>query len=185
MFQTLLKTFAYVGQSRLRSMMMTGAVMTGLAGLPTAAFARHHDFHVDVAIPGPVVVSTPVVVSQPCEPVTQQVWVPPVYQTVTEKVWVPEVTTTQIQRVEIPAEYGYREVVHVDIFGRHHVRQERVLIAPARIVEKPVTVVVTPGHFEIQAHQQLVADGHYETRVVQPAPVVVQPAVRLEIPAPF
>ena len=156
--------------------------MAGLAGVPAAAFARHHGFHVDVVVPAPEVI----VQAAPCDATPTQVWVPAVYQTVTEKVWVPEVTTTQIQRVEIPAQYDYRDVIRVDFFGRPHIHREQVLVCPARIEQRPVTVVITSGHFEVQNHQQLVTEGHWETQVVQSAPAVaVQPSVRLEIPAPF
>jgi hypothetical protein len=168
---------AVAGQGKFKSVMMTGAMLAGL-GMPAAAFARHHDFHVDVAIPVPEIV-VPVTPCYPCPapalvtavtPVTR-VWVPATYQTVTEKVWVPDVTTTQIQHVEIPAEFGYRDVIRIGLFGPR-IHHEQYLIRPARCEDRQVAVVVTPGHFELQTHQQLVCDGHYETQAYQ-APVTV------------
>ena len=172
---------AVAGQSKIKGVLIAGAMLTGLASVPTAAFARPHGFHIDVVIPAREVVV-------PCTPVqagTTQVWVEPVYQTVEEKVWVPDVTTTQIQRVETPAQYGYRDVMHVDFQGRRFIRREQVQICPATIQDRPVTVVVSPGHYEIQTHQQQVSDGHWQT-VYQPAPVIVeQIPARLEIRTPF
>jgi hypothetical protein len=178
---------AVAGQSKIKGILTAGAMLAGMAGVPTAAFARHHGFHVDIVVPTPeVVVPVNPVAVTPVTVAPTQVWIAPVYQTVEEKVWVPEVTTTQIQRVEIPAQYGYQDVVRVDYRGRRYVRREQVLISPATIQDRQVTVVVTPGHFEIQTHQQLVSEGHWQT-VCQPATVtVVEPVpARLEIRTPF
>jgi hypothetical protein len=150
-----------------------GLIGSVLLAMPTAAFAHHPDFHIRVEIPVPVVV----VPQPPCDPPTDRVWVEPVYDTVTERVWVPDVTRTEYQHVETPAQYGYRDVVFYDYFGRAHIRREQVLISPARCEDVPVQVVVCPGHFEMQTHQRLVCAGHW-----QDAP---QPQVRLEIPLPF
>jgi hypothetical protein len=163
---------AVAGHGKIKSVVMTGAMLAGLAGVPTAAFARHHEFRVEVGIPVPEIVvpvspcPAPVVVTTP-----NQVWVPPVYQTVTEKVWVPDVTATQVQRVEIPAEIGYRDVIRVGIFGPR-IHREQYVIRPAHCEERQVSVVVTPAHYELQTHQQLVAEGHWETQVY-PSPVTV------------
>jgi hypothetical protein len=156
----------------LRTVLISGAMLSGLAGLPSAAFARHHGFHVDVVVPDPeiVVPVAPCPASVVATP-SNQVWVPPVYQTVMQKVWVPDVTTTQIQQVEVPAEYGYRDVVRIGIFGPrlHH---ERYVISPAHYEQRAITVVVTPGHFEMQTQQQLLSEGHWETQLY-PTPVTV------------
>jgi hypothetical protein len=184
MLNTLINVALGFGRNRVRSAVIAAGTLAGLAGMPTAAFAHHHGFHVDVIVPGEEVV----VPAPACEAVPTQVWVAPVYRTVTERIWVEPVTTTQIQRVDVPAEYGWRDVVFYDYFGREHIRREQVEISPARCEERAVQVVVVPGHFEEQTHQQLVCDGHFETRYVQPQPpvTVVQPAdVRLEIPLPF
>jgi hypothetical protein len=178
MFATIMNAVAgQGGHGKLKSIFITGAMLAGL-GLPTAAFADHHDrhdrhgFHVDVDIPLPRIFvpagpcPAPVVVTQ-----SNQVWVPAVYQTVTEKVWVPDVTTTQLQRMEIPAEYGNRDVLRVGFFGPR-VRHERYLISPAHCENRQVNVVLTPAHFEVQTQQQLISEGHWETQVYQ-APVTV------------
>lgn len=176
MFATIMN--AVLRHGKLKTIVITGAMLAGL-GVPTAAFADHRDhdrdrhehpgFRVDVQIPFPRIFVPEPAYQPPCPApvVTNQVWVPAVYQTVEEKVWVPDVTTTQIQRVEVPAEYGYRDVVRVDFFGCRHIYREQVLIRPARCEERQVTVVVTPAHFECQTHRQLVCEGHWETRVCE------------------
>jgi len=168
MFHALLNTVVGLGQGKLRSMVTAGAVLAGLAGVPNAAFARHHGFYLELGVPVPEVQVVPAAQVQ-CAP-TNQVWVPAVYQTVTEKVWVPDVTTTQIQRVAVPAQVGCRDVVRTDLFGRSRIYREQVIISPAHIENQVVTVVVTPGHYELQTRQQLVASGHWET---QAAPLTV------------
>ena len=164
--------------NRIRNTVLTGVV---LAGLPTAAFAHHHGFHVDVFVPAPEVV----VPAPQCDVTPDRVWVSAEYRTVTERVWVEPVTTIKLQRVAVPAQYGWRDVVYRDHFGRAHIRREQVLIRPAHCDEQSVPAVVCPGHFEDQPHQELVCEGHWETpqpvTVVRPVPA----AVRLEIPLPF
>jgi hypothetical protein len=181
MFHAIINTALSFGKAKLRNTALAGTLLAGgmLTGMPTAAFAHHHGFHVDVVVPGPEVV-----VPAPCDAAPQQVWVAPVYQTVTERVWVEPVVTTQIQRVEVPAQYGWRDVGFYDYYGRAHVRHEQVQICPAHCEDRPVQVVVCPGHFENQTRQQLICDGHWETQ--QPAAVVVEPArARIEFPLPF
>jgi hypothetical protein len=156
MFHNMLSTVAGLGQNKLRTL-VTSAM---LAGLPTAAFARHHDFRFEVPLPIPV--PQVILPAAPCDPPPARVWIAPVYQDVTEQVWIPAVTRTEIQCVDVPAQYGYRDVVVRDFFGRRHIRQEQVLISPAHRENQPVEVVVAPGHFEVQTHQQLVCDGHWQ-----------------------
>jgi len=150
MFHNIMNAAVGFGQNKLRTL-MTGAL---LAGAPTAALAHHHDFRFDLVVPVPQVVL-------PCVPATR-VWIEPVYQDVTERVWVPEVTRTEVQSVDVPAQYGYRDVIVRDFFGRRHIRQEQVLISPAHREDRPVEVVVAPGHFEMQTHQVLVAQGYWQ-----------------------
>jgi hypothetical protein len=184
MFHAMTTSVLGFGKARLFSTALAGAM---LAGLPTAAFAHHHGFHVDVIVPVPEVVVSPAPPCDggaPCLAAPGQVWVPAQYQTVTENVWVDAATTTQMQRVETPAEYERRDVIYYDYFGRAHARREQVEIRPAHCEDRPVQVVI-PAHFESRTHQQLVSDGHWETVAPQPA-VVVEPAhARIEFPLPF
>ena len=167
MFNTILK-------SKVSATIVSGIT---LAGLPAVALAHHHGFHVDVVVPAPALV-VPV---PPCDATADRVWVAPVYRTVTRRVWVEPLTTTKVQRVEVPAQYGWRDVMVYDYFGRGHIRRQLVQISPAHCEDQAVQVVVTPGHFEEQTHQELVCEGHWELAV----PAVVPAAVRLEIPLPF
>ena len=173
MFHKMFNAAYGLGRAKLRNTIIAGAAM---ACIPTAAFARHPNFHLDALIPPP-----PIFVEPAC-PVQRQ-WVDPVYQDVTEQVWVPAVTTTQIQRVEVPAEYVWRDVVSYDFFGRPHRSLQQVQVCAARCKDQPVEVVVTPGHYELQTHQQLVCAGHWQDAAT---PVtVVRPGPFIGFPLPF
>ena len=166
MFHALLNTVA--GHSRFRVLLGAGALVAGLAGLPAAAQAHDRGFHIEVAIPAPVVViGRDDRRDEQCDRVIDHVWVPAVYQSVSERVWVPEVTATRCERVDIPAEYGYRDVLVTDYRGHRHLEHQQVLICPAHSEERQVNICIAPGHYEEQCHQQLICEGHYETRQVE------------------
>jgi hypothetical protein len=180
MFHTILNTLG-TGRTKLRNTAIAAAAAACMAGAPAAALAHHRDFRVEVDVP-----CREVVVPAPqCDPSPERVWVEPVYRTVTDRVWVEPVTMIRVERFDIPAQYGWREVVYYDRYGRPHRERQQVLISPARCEERSVPVVACPGHFEEQTHQQLVCEGHWESRVEQPTAVFETPHLRLQIPLPF
>ena len=108
--------------------------------LPTAALAGHRDgvrLDLRIGIP-PVVIVTPAP-APVYETREVHVWIDPVYRTVCERVWVPD-------------QFEYRDVVR---YGYHH-----------RWIERQ-RVLVSPGHFEDVSRQELLAPGHWETRLEQ------------------
>jgi hypothetical protein len=205
MLQTMIRTAVGFGGLKLQNTLAAGVLLAGVAGVPAAAFAHHHGFHVDVVLPAPVVVAPAPCDAPPgqvwVEPTYQTVcdrqWVAPVYQVVTQRVWVPPVTQTQVQNVDVPAQFGCRDTVCYDFYGRPFVRRQLVQISPAHCEQRTVEVVVTPGHYEDQTRQVLVADGHWAEvqhselvtpghyEAVTPVVTVTPPAARLEIPLPF
>jgi hypothetical protein len=181
MFKTILNATAVFGRSKFRNAAIAAAALACTAAAPAAAMAHHHGFHVDVVVPGPEIC----VPAPQCDPTPERVWVPAEYRTVTERVWVEPVTTIRVERFDVPAQYGWRDVVYYDRYGRQHCDRQQVLISPARCEERSVPVVVCPGHFEQQTHQQVVCEGHWESRVDRATAVIEAPHVRLEIPLPF
>ncbi len=160
---------------RHRVTLRLAAVAAGLVGLPAAAQA-HRGLRIDVDVPvvvQPVVVEPscppPVVVGQPApvwvgptyRTVCDRQWVEPVVQTVTTRVWVPPVTSTATQRVFVPDQFGWRNVVAYDGWGRPYRARQQVLVSPAHYEDACQPVVVTPGHFEDVPQQQVVAEGHW------------------------
>jgi hypothetical protein len=192
----------------MRKSLVLGTAVAGFAGIPSAAFAHHHGFHIDIAVP----VRVPVEVAPaPCdtgrvwvEPIYQTVadrqWVEPVYQTVTERVWVPAATTSNIEHVYVPDQYAWRDVVSCDWWGHRRVYRQQVLVCAAHYEDRQVGCVEVPAHYQDVQHQQLICDGHWQAVqrqvIVTPghwevaavaAPVYVEPqaTARLEFRLPF
>ena len=175
MVHKMINRVAGFGKNRLRNILFSGAASAGVASVPTAALARHPDFHVNV------VVSTPPVCVEPIGH-AQRRWIEPVYQTVIERVWVPAVTQVEMQRVIVPAEYEWRDVVSRDFLGRLRHQREQVQTCPARAEDRQVDVVLCPGHYEDQPHEQIICVGHWAD--VEPV-AVVRPGIHIALPLPF
>jgi hypothetical protein len=202
--------WSLAGSGMVRKCLAAGTVLAGVAGMPSAALAHHHGFHIDLDVP--VAVADPVScdsgpgrvwVEPVYQTVTERQWVDPVYQTVIDRVWVPATTTSQVQRVYVPNQYSWQDVVACDAWGRRYVRRQQVLVCAAHYESRQVVVAGAPGHYEDVQHQQLVCEGHWQDVqrqeivtpghwdvcaapvVVTPPVVVVQPRARLEFRLPF
>ncbi|HEY7087714.1 MAG TPA: hypothetical protein VH518_06460 [Tepidisphaeraceae bacterium] len=167
----------------LKKLVLAGAL--GVAGLVPAAstFAGdrwdhgdrydHHDWHHDNHDNGHYFFGIRIGEPYPAypAPVTQRVWVAPVYQTVCDHVWVEPVYRTDCDRVWVEPAYQARNVVRWE-HGRRVVCSEQVLVAAGHFEDRPHQVLVTPGHFEDVQRQVVLTPGHWEDRpVVVAAPV--------------
>jgi len=166
------------------------AAAVGAAGLmPVSAFAGdrydrgdrydHHDYghdrdHNDYKIDFGIRVGEPYGYPAPA-PVTQRVWVEPVYRTVCDRVWVQPVYRTECDRVWVEPVYQVRDGVRWER-GRRVVCRENVLVAPGHWESRDRQVLVSAGYWQNVDRQELVCAGHWEDRVVAaaaPAPAPV------------
>jgi len=113
--------------------------------------------------PQPRIVQERVFIEPVYRTVTDRRWVEPVYRTVTDRVWVPPVVRTIPDKTWVADRYEWRDVYYNDHYGRRCVRQERVLVEPAHLIDSPRTVEIAPGRWDNCApRQELVCDGHWE-----------------------
>ena len=136
---------------------------------PTAALARHHDdIHIDFDFrfghPHISVVDCP-----PPAPVYEQrevrVYVDPVYRTVCDRQWIAPEYRTVCERVWVPDQFGIRDVVRCDAYGRRIVYRERVLLQTAHYQDVQRQEIVCEGHWQNVDRQELVMPGHWETQL--------------------
>jgi hypothetical protein len=161
MFAKLLNAFAVPAGVK-------GLLAAAVIGIsPTAALARHHDFHVDFDFhggrPHVEIVDVP-----PPPPAYEQrevrVWIDPVYRTVSDRQWVAPEYRTVVDRVWVPEQYGFRNTMYFD-HGRRCISRERVLIQPGYYQDVSRQELVCEGRWQSVERQELVSPGHWETRL--------------------
>ncbi len=156
------------GVEWVRKGIAAGALLAATAGVPTAAFARHPEFRLDIDVPVAVEDHQDrcevrrVWVEPVYRTVCDRQWVEPTYQTVTERVWIAPTESSRTERVYVPEQYGYRDVVRCDEWGRRRVCREQVLICAAHYEDRQVGCVEIPGHYQDVTRQQIVCDGHWQ-----------------------
>jgi hypothetical protein len=161
MFTNVLNAFA--APAGLKGLL--AAAVLGVA--PTAALARHPDFHVDFDFrQGRPHVE--IVAVRPPPPVYEdrqvRAWVEPVYRTVTERQWIAPEYRTVSDRVWCPAQFEVRDVERW-VHARPRIERARVLVQPGHFEDVTRQEVVCEGHWQDVTRQELVVPGHYETRI--------------------